>query len=70
MNTQTPDPVRAGGAHELWPQLIENAYAQQQGGVVNIAKGGSPSAAMQSLTGHAAKDMDVSNYGSKRLPKV
>ena len=67
INTQSTDPVQVQGAHELWPQLIEQAYAQQQGGFSNIAHGGLPSEAMQSLTGHAASETPASRYSFERL---
>ena len=62
----TPDPVAGGvnagagqsvgadGTKEIWPQLLEKAYAQVSGGMAAINKGGRPEAAMQTLTGHDA----------------
>ena len=67
VNSQKPDPVQVGGAHELWPQLLEQAYAQQQGGFSKIGNGGWPSAAMESLTGHGASETAASGYGFNQL---
>jgi hypothetical protein len=47
--------VRAGGGHnEIWPLVIEKAYAQYAGGYNNIGRGGVPSVAMAVLTGREA----------------
>jgi hypothetical protein len=44
----------ANGLKEIWPQVIEKAYAQLNGGYNNISNGGSPLVAMAELTGHAS----------------
>lgn len=41
-----------GGVKEIWPQVIEQAYAQLNGGLLSIAYGGSPQIAIETLTGH------------------
>ena len=38
----------------IWPQVLENAFAQLSGGYSSIANGGSPVLAIETLTGHAA----------------
>lgn len=38
----------------IWPQVLENAFAQLSGGYNSIANGGSPVLAIEALTGHAA----------------
>jgi hypothetical protein len=43
-----------GGVKEIWPQVLENAVAQLDGGYGGIANGGNPVIAMEELTGHAA----------------
>nr|WP_321986528.1 C2 family cysteine protease [uncultured Lichenicoccus sp.] len=46
-----------GNQKEIWPQVLENAYASLNGGYGVIGAGGSPIIAMQELTGHAASSM-------------
>lgn len=43
-----------GGVKEIWPQVIEKAYAQLVGGYSALAQGGFPIAAMEALTGQQA----------------
>jgi len=38
----------------IWPQIMEQAFAQLQGGIGAIANGGFPTLAMETLTGHVA----------------
>lgn len=40
---------------EIWPQVIEKAFAAANGGYAAIAQGGSPVIAMEELTGHTAR---------------
>jgi len=42
---------------EIWPQVLEKAYATLDGGYAAIGNGGSPVVAMEELTGHAASFM-------------
>jgi len=42
------------GVKEIWPQVIEQAVAQLNGGISAIADGGYPFVAMEELTGKAA----------------
>jgi len=42
------------GVKEIWPQVIEQAVAQLNGGISAIANGGYPFVAMEELTGKAA----------------
>lgn len=51
-NGATQDLV--GTQKEIWPQVIEKAYAQANGGYGGIQNGGSPVIALEELTGHAA----------------
>jgi hypothetical protein len=51
-NGPTQDVV--GNQKEIWPQVIEKAYAQLEGGYAAIADGGFPFLAMETLTGKAA----------------
>jgi hypothetical protein len=46
-----------GNLKEIWPQVIEKAYATLGGGTGAIANGGSPVIAMEELTGHSASSM-------------
>ena len=43
-----------GNQKEIWPQVLENAYAGLNGGYGAIGNGGYPALAMEELTGHAA----------------
>jgi len=45
------------GQKEIWPQVIEKAFAALGGGYGSIANGGSPVTAMEELTGQAASFM-------------
>jgi hypothetical protein len=42
-----------GNQKEIWPQVLEKAVAQLDGGYNAISNGGSPLVAMEALTGHA-----------------
>ena len=44
----------AGGRKEIWPQVIEKAYATENGGYAGINYGGFPVVAMEELTGQMA----------------
>jgi hypothetical protein len=57
-NGATQDVVN--GVKEIWPQVLENAVAQLDGGYSAIANGGNPVIAMEELTGHAATYMSPS----------
>jgi hypothetical protein len=43
-----------GNQKEIWPQVVEKAYATLGGGIGSIANGGSPLIALEELTGHLA----------------
>ena len=43
-----------GTQQEIWPQVLEEAYAYLNNGYAGIANGGSPVIAMEELTGQAA----------------
>jgi hypothetical protein len=51
-NGTTQDVV--GSQKEIWPQVIEKAYAQMNSGEASIANGGYPYLAMEALTGQTA----------------
>ncbi len=51
-NGSTQDVV--GGVKEIWPQVLEQAVAQLNGGYSSIANGGNPVIAIEELTGKAA----------------
>lgn len=60
-NVFDPNSVNSGAAQdvlnglkEMWPQVIEKAYAELNGGYAKIENGGSPLTAMAELTGHAS----------------
>jgi Calpain family cysteine protease len=46
-----------GNKKEIWPQVVEKAYATLGGGIGSIANGGSPLIALEELTGHAANSI-------------
>lgn len=50
-NGTTPMYTRGRDVKELWPMLIEKAYAQLDGGYQKVAKGGAPTTIWQALTG-------------------
>lgn len=54
-NGATQDVV--GNVKEIWPQVLEKAYATLNGSYSAIANGGSPVLAMEELTGHAATSL-------------
>jgi hypothetical protein len=56
-----------GGKKEIWPQLIEKAYAKLHGGYSGIDKGGSPQDALEALTGHKVKEKSVGGVSLKDL---
>ena len=56
MNTDNGGLLIVNGLQEIWPQVIENAIAQVNGGYQNISNGGSPFDIMQQLTGAATSD--------------
>jgi hypothetical protein len=47
----------AGNLKEIWPQVIEKAFATLGGGIGSIANGGYPVLALEELTGHTATAM-------------
>jgi hypothetical protein len=59
-----------GKPWEIWPLVIEKAYAQLHGGYKVIATAGSPAAALEALTGQPAKTTTFgifSGYSEKDL---
>ncbi len=46
-----------GNQKEIWPQVLESAYASLNGGYGVIGNGGSPAVAMEELTGHVATEV-------------
>ena len=56
-----------GNQKEIWPQVLENAYASLIGGYGAIGSGGSPLIAMEELTGHAASAVSPANLSLASL---
>jgi hypothetical protein len=56
-----------GTNQEIWPLIIEKAYAQLHGGYSNIANGGSPEYATEILTGMEATAHNPGSYGFDQL---
>jgi hypothetical protein len=59
-----------GGVKEIWPQILEKAFAQLGGGYSSIANGGSPVTAMEELTGKAATWYTPTQLGSSQTQIV
>ena len=64
-NGATQDVV--GGVKEIWPQVLEKAYAQADGGYGGIEYGGSPIFAMEQLTGQPATFQSASSFSAAAL---
>ena len=54
MNTNNGGQLIVNGVQEIWPQVIENALAQVNGGYSALGNGGFANAIMQQLTGSPA----------------
>ena len=53
--------------HEVWPQVLEEAFAQLNGGYRNIDQGGWPALAMEELTGQKASLISLANVTAPML---
>ncbi|HYO64290.1 MAG TPA: C2 family cysteine protease [Pyrinomonadaceae bacterium] len=62
-----PGDRAADGTQEIWPLVIEKAFAQLRGGYANIDKGGSAHEVMTALTGRDAEWKKPSDYTFKQL---
>ncbi len=51
-----------GNQKEIWPQVLESAYASLNGGYNVIGNGGSPAVAIKELTGHAATEVAAASF--------
>jgi hypothetical protein len=49
---------------ELWPALLEKAFAARAGGYANI-EGGVPAEALSAITGKPSKDLDLRAAGTR-----
>jgi hypothetical protein len=67
-NGSTQDVVN--GVKEIWPQVLEKAFAQLGGGYSSIADGGSPVIAMEELTGQAATWYSPAQFGATQAQIV
>ncbi len=70
MNTNNGGQLIVNGVQEIWPQVIENAIAQVDGGYSNLSYGGISSQIMQQLTGAPADETYIAsqNYGATTQP--
>ncbi len=59
----------SGNLKEIWPQVLEKAYATLNGGYASIADGGSPVLAMEELTGKQATWMAPASLTYATLTK-
>jgi hypothetical protein len=58
-------------ANELWPMIIEKAYAQLDGGYQTVGKGGAPTTIWQALTGKSgAMTPNLTESSSKLWEKM
>ncbi len=56
-----------GSVHEIWPQVLEKAVAQLNGGYGDISQGGWPALAMEELTGQKAGLMSLADVTAPML---
>jgi hypothetical protein len=56
-----------GNQQEIWPQVLEAAYAIKHGGYNAIANGGYPARALEELTGHAATSISTTHLSSATI---
>ena len=68
MNSSQVDIV--GNQKEIWPQVLEKAYAQLAGGYSAIANGGWPAQAMTTLTGKASWAFDPTLDGGVTVAQM
>jgi len=64
-----PGDTDASGRQEIWPLVMEQAYAQKHGGYEKIGKGGFPADAMSELTGKDSDRKTPGKYASDQLEK-
>lgn len=64
-NGSTQDVVN--GVKEIWPQVLEQAIAQLNGGYSTISNGGYPAIAMEELTGQRAYSYSASSVSQSLL---
>ena len=67
-NYNTSDIV--DGVKEIWPQVMEKAYAEDYGDYAQISNGGYDSDAMETLTGHKAAYQGMASVTMKELKKL
>ncbi|MBX9403253.1 hypothetical protein K4L06_18230 [Lysobacter sp. BMK333-48F3] len=56
-----------GEKAEIWPKIVEKAYAQYKGGYDAINHGGNSAEIMSLLTGHDADQIDTDDYSFEDL---
>jgi hypothetical protein len=68
--TFAPDHHAAPGDNgvEIWPMILEKAYAQMRGGYGEIGKGGQPGSAMFALTGRDAHSYSPADFAGRYAP--
>jgi hypothetical protein len=71
------EPRASDDTSEIWPLVMEKAYAEYRGGYVTMARGGSPADAMEVLTGRPATqtallwpDSGADSFSADRLKSV
>lgn len=62
--------LTASGLKVIWPQVIEQAYAQLMGGIGNIDNGGDPGLAMEALTGQKTYQVQPTTFNINELSRL
>jgi hypothetical protein len=64
------DALPDSNGKEIWPQVIEQAYAQLAGGVANIANGGNSAYANKAMSGKMGTIMQPQGFSLSMLQKL
>lgn len=67
VNTTFAGAAASGNVKEIWPQVVEQAYAQLNGGTQAIANGGFASIAMATMSGITGHERDGGNVNSNMI---
>jgi hypothetical protein len=66
-HARLPGDKTADGKQEIWPLVLEQAYATKHGGYETIGKGGWPADAMSELTGKDSEKKTPGKYPADQL---
>jgi hypothetical protein len=71
VNSSTGQAVdSSNGSKVIWPQVLENAVAQLDGGYSVLNQGGDPAVALEELTGKVAYDYYASGFSATLLKSL